>query len=490
MTPQEFAASIKAKYPQYASIDDNELTQRMLSKYPQYQSVVQADVAAGARANLAKIQSGGDIPPGVNLQNSSVPQEFMNTPSGAAMQIPADLTTGAAQGAASTVYNLGKLAHHLPGMNAIAPDTAGAFSGGPPAALQPTTTAGKIGKVGEQMAEFMVPGQAEAGALAPVAKVLSKMGLLGDMATNAAIGGGVSAAQGGSPVAGAIAGGVAPAIQAGAANLAPRIINSAIGATKGAFKTGANPGEGVVDAGIVSPTLKKMLDQVGSAQDAIGQRIGNVLQRISQGNAIKLDLTDAVEKPIAEAASGLKILGGKAEAGSLNDMKQGIVDHLQEKFGSNLDNVTPAQAFDVRLEIKKSIKSWASDPALTSKAGIAKQIWRNIGSEISDAYPAIKPLNEKYANLAEAWDAISGKIADKARSIPGVGALSWRNAFLAATGAGTGHPLAGVGAVLAKEGVGTAPGATATAQGLRGLAAIPPEVAPALASQATQDDRR
>jgi hypothetical protein len=40
MTPQEFSSKIKAKYPQYAKMDDNDLTQRMVKKYPQYASQI------------------------------------------------------------------------------------------------------------------------------------------------------------------------------------------------------------------------------------------------------------------------------------------------------------------------------------------------------------------------------------------------------------------------------------------------------------------
>lgn len=36
LDPSSFAAKIKAKYPQYANLDDNTLTQKVLSKYPQY----------------------------------------------------------------------------------------------------------------------------------------------------------------------------------------------------------------------------------------------------------------------------------------------------------------------------------------------------------------------------------------------------------------------------------------------------------------------
>jgi len=37
MTPQEFAAKIKAKYPAYAKMDDAELVAKVIKKYPQYQ---------------------------------------------------------------------------------------------------------------------------------------------------------------------------------------------------------------------------------------------------------------------------------------------------------------------------------------------------------------------------------------------------------------------------------------------------------------------
>lgn len=40
MTPQEFSQKIKAKYPQYANVDDVVLAQRMIEKYPQYASQV------------------------------------------------------------------------------------------------------------------------------------------------------------------------------------------------------------------------------------------------------------------------------------------------------------------------------------------------------------------------------------------------------------------------------------------------------------------
>lgn len=53
LTPQSFAQSIKAKYPQYQSVPDMELTRRILEKYPVYREKFRAStMAAGQRAVL------------------------------------------------------------------------------------------------------------------------------------------------------------------------------------------------------------------------------------------------------------------------------------------------------------------------------------------------------------------------------------------------------------------------------------------------------
>jgi len=40
ITPKEFSAKIKAKYPQYADIDDDILVDKIIAKYPQYKSQI------------------------------------------------------------------------------------------------------------------------------------------------------------------------------------------------------------------------------------------------------------------------------------------------------------------------------------------------------------------------------------------------------------------------------------------------------------------
>lgn len=40
ITRKEFAAKVKAKYPEYGGIDDDELVNKMVAKYPEYKSEI------------------------------------------------------------------------------------------------------------------------------------------------------------------------------------------------------------------------------------------------------------------------------------------------------------------------------------------------------------------------------------------------------------------------------------------------------------------
>ena len=53
LTTEEFAKSIKAKYPQYKDIPDADLTQKIIAKYPQYKDAVRPASAAPASAGTA-----------------------------------------------------------------------------------------------------------------------------------------------------------------------------------------------------------------------------------------------------------------------------------------------------------------------------------------------------------------------------------------------------------------------------------------------------
>lgn len=171
LTRAEFAASIKAKYPVYASVPDAELVDKMLAKYPVYQDQV------------VDFKSTATLPP--------EPSRMARVG-----ELAGDVLTGAAKGAGQTAANLGSFIHMIPGVSrgidALygAPVSQPSFTAADEL-LAPTNTAQSIGKGAEQLAEFFVPGGA-------VSRASQGMGLAGRLGLEAAVGGGVAAAQGAS----------------------------------------------------------------------------------------------------------------------------------------------------------------------------------------------------------------------------------------------------------------------------------------------------
>lgn len=58
ISPDQFAESIKAKYPTYASVDNATLTQKMIAKYPQYADKVDTSIVSGPKTVNGSVQGG------------------------------------------------------------------------------------------------------------------------------------------------------------------------------------------------------------------------------------------------------------------------------------------------------------------------------------------------------------------------------------------------------------------------------------------------
>jgi hypothetical protein len=90
LSPSQFAALIKAKYPQYRDIPDDELSRKVLAKYPQYRSWVVLTPSKPPQESQSNLPAGyvldppqASLPPGYTLdspsQNApSSPQEATN----------------------------------------------------------------------------------------------------------------------------------------------------------------------------------------------------------------------------------------------------------------------------------------------------------------------------------------------------------------------------------------------------------------------------
>lgn len=148
------------------------------------------DIFKKAGVNVSTVAKGGPVvsPPPVTPKPPTGPAggDVFQRMQDRALRTPKDLLIGAAKGAGSAAFRLGKLARDYTPIgrisDAIQP---GAFDR-PPAELETTSTAQSVGKFAEQAAEFAIPGAAGP-------KLTS---VLGRAALEAAGAGGVAAAQG------------------------------------------------------------------------------------------------------------------------------------------------------------------------------------------------------------------------------------------------------------------------------------------------------
>jgi len=272
LTPTEFARQIKAKYPDYANVPDDELATRMLEKYPEYRDRVR--------------------PPDFTATNEP-PSESLLAQAG-------HLGAGAVRGAVSTVQTFAKPIRWATGMASATP---------PPAE---TTTAGQIGRGLEQVAEILVPasklstaGRIASATLAPrLAPIVGKTAakFLPAAAVEAAGSAGLATMQGGSPVVGAIGGAITPALGAAVESLptglkqqALKQVTQALGPTKEKYKA--------IAARLAPEMLKRGLrgsretlgEFAAGKLETVGDELDAALQAIGSKQVGTQPILDALE---------------------------------------------------------------------------------------------------------------------------------------------------------------------------------------------------
>src|SRR5438445_280324 len=75
LSAEEFAAKVKAKYPDYAHVPDQELTTKILAKYPEYSEKVMAPGVAEARTAIQGPLMSAQIAPHEKLPRGVISTE-------------------------------------------------------------------------------------------------------------------------------------------------------------------------------------------------------------------------------------------------------------------------------------------------------------------------------------------------------------------------------------------------------------------------------
>jgi len=386
-----------------------------------------------------------------------------------------EISTGVAKGGLSTLQGLGQLT--LRGAEAITGKEKGALGSQETffqdkTKLEAKTPLEKVGKFGEQVAEFAIPGGAitKAGKVAGAVTGASKLGKLGGLGIKAgteAIGfGGISATQTGElgkeardtaiisalfPVAGAVS--TAVKNSKITETISKRLINSLIKPSLRVESYGKNPGLRVAQEGLTASSFEDLSKKISERRGSI---FGE-METIANKSGKTVDLSDVIipiDKALEKAMKTPKT--NSTLITRLQETKDDLLGILK-----NTKTPTVKEAVDFKRTIGDITKFTgnASDDSLINKP--LKMIYGKTKDAINQVEPKLKGLNERYADLTSAEiatrhrDIIAGRQNILGLTTQGFGTGAALISAIATGGAITPAILIGVGAAGVKEALST-----------------------------------
>lgn len=207
--------------------------------------------------------------------------------------------------------------------------------------------------------------------------------------------------------------GVAKAAQYAAGKLPSRLVNSFIKPANNEFKFGKNPGQAIVDEGIIASSVDDLAEKVATRTDEIGQEIAATIERASRGgaDAPQIDMTPIISKPIDEAiakASKLKRTNATTIA-QLNSLKEDLL----EQYG----NVqTPLGAWEAKRQVGSLVNWTKGDPFDELKNKTLWQVFEGLKDVLNKNVDGLEPLNSRYSELLGAKTSIARRMINIERS--------------------------------------------------------------------------
>jgi len=310
-----------------------------------------------------------------------------------------DFGEGATSGLASTIFHGGDLIRRGLGMNRVIND---------PEVQQamhaPDSTAGHAGKIAEQAAEYLAPGEGWEKAGATLAeKVLpnavSRIApAMGRIASQAATTGAINTAQGGDFTRGAIAGAMGGAVGEGMKAVAPTVAEVALGIPNRARKYGAQPGEAVLNdlKGYKPSTLE---DEASAKIDALDKQASSIAEG-SKTPASTLPALDILNQEIAAAQKrGSPTL--LKQLNKIKDQLTTVYDSTGKAVGDLPVNVSADKVRALRQGIDEEIKGWTppgTKPDSTVES-IRKRIYGALSDEAHRTAPETSGLDQEMSSL-------------------------------------------------------------------------------------------
>lgn len=351
----------------------------------------------------AAVQHPAGLPAGVNLPG--VPKAS-STLSKVANPLPylqslGEGITGAGKGAAHTIRGIGNLETKLPGVKSLLPADVQDFLGPEGEALTtPHGTAQGIGHGAEQIGEFLLPGGAEEKGAAKLAELAPKLGKyaqpLAKVLTSGLSAGTVNAAQGGSPVTGALMGAGGQVLGQGLKAAAPALAETALKVRGNQRLFGRTVGDAILnDTGsAVRP------ENIGKNAEATIARLSPQLDAADQASATagKRGTLLPARTAIADTIQGHAGNRAMKTAGGI----QPVADFLRTDQLTGLP-LAEQQAAPGLRSLKRGlnedfIHNWTSDQPPAQKA-TARQAYGLINQQLHGIAPETEALDQRISSL-------------------------------------------------------------------------------------------
>lgn len=319
------------------------------------------------------------------------------------------------------------------------------------------TTAEKVGKGAEQIAEFFlpIPGGAKArfaGQVLEKAPALARFGKAAigvgkdavDVATRSAIQKG-STEDVGKDIAlagafGAVGKGASGALSRLKTPVAQKLIDSLIKPLQKDLAYGKNPSKGILDEGIVANSLEDLSQKVFQRRQEIGSQISAAVKASNK----RIDLTDALT-PINQAIINAQKVPrtNAAIIQRLQDTRADLMGAIGA--GTNLLSATKALnavSAEKAFEFKKlvgDITRFTGNPTDDKVVNAAlKRTYGLVKEKMNKAVNGLDNLNERYANLTSAEIAAKyrGQIEQRQSLVSLKGNLTGGSALIAFVASG------------------------------------------------------
>lgn len=223
------------------------------------------------------------------------------------------------------------------------------------------------------------------------------------------------------------------------ASISPEKVNGWLEVKPTALEHGANPGQRIVDEGLLAPTKSKTAANLKTALDGSSAKIEQTLKQ-ADATGLTLDNSNAILDTLQQATATI----GKSEP-AFQARLEGILNQILGKF-PNIDKMSPSQTQALIRELGDGVK-WTGaayegdvNQVLVQLRGAVS---RNLGSNV----PSVRPELTRWGDLYEGMKAARSSIL-KNKAGQGTGNIAPTRLVRTAKAAAKGAAVAGAGAGL------------------------------------------